>query len=58
MNVAYYVPTIMVNLFSLGHLQRCGATYGLDPLRRQYIALWPPTGSRYTLAQQPPFRRL
>ena len=33
MNVAYYAPTIPVNLFSLGHLQRCGASYGPDPLR-------------------------
>jgi hypothetical protein len=33
MNIAYYAPTIPVNLFSLGHLQRCGASYGPDPLR-------------------------
>lgn len=33
MNLAYYAPSIPVNLFSLGHLQRCGATYNPDPLR-------------------------
>ena len=32
-NLAYYAPTIPVNLFSLGHLQRCRATYSPDPLR-------------------------
>ena len=33
MNLAYFSPSIPVNLFSLGHLQRCGASYGPDPLR-------------------------
>ena len=33
MNTAYLSPTIPVNLLSLGHMQRCGATYGPDPLR-------------------------
>ena len=34
MNHAYFSPSIPVNIFSLGHLQRCGATYGPDPLRQ------------------------
>ena len=33
MNSAYLSPTLPVNLFSLGHMQRCGATYHPDPLR-------------------------
>lgn len=33
MNSAYLSPTLPVNLLSLGQLQRCGATYGPDPLR-------------------------
>ena len=33
MNSAYLSPTLPVNLFSLGHMQRCGATYSPDPLR-------------------------
>ena len=33
MNKAYVSPTIPVKLLSLGHMQRCGATYGPDPLR-------------------------
>lgn len=33
MNSAYPSPTLPVNLFSLGHMQRCGATYQPDPLR-------------------------
>ena len=33
MNSAYFSPTLPVNLFSLGQMQRCGATYGPDPLR-------------------------
>lgn len=33
MNKAYLSPTIPVNLLSLGHMQRCGATYGPDPFR-------------------------
>ena len=33
MNKAYLSPTIPVILLSLGHMQRCGATYGPDPLR-------------------------
>lgn len=33
MNKACLSPTIPVNLLSLGHMQRCGATYGPDPLR-------------------------
>ena len=33
MNKAYFSPTIPVNLLSLGHMQRCGATYGPDPIR-------------------------
>ena len=33
MNSAYLSPTLPVNLFSLGQMQRSGATYGPDPLR-------------------------
>lgn len=33
MNLAYYAPSIPVNLLSLGHLQRCGAIYSPDPQR-------------------------
>ena len=33
MNSAYLSPTLPVNLLSLGHMQRCGATYSPDPLR-------------------------
>ena len=33
MNSAYFSPTLPVSLFSLGQMQRCGATYGPDPLR-------------------------
>ena len=32
MNSAYLSPTLPVNLLSLGQMQRCGATYGPDPL--------------------------
>lgn len=32
MNSAYLSPTLPVNLFSLGQMQRSGATYGPDPL--------------------------
>ena len=38
LNPQQYEPRLLsssvpVNLFSLGHLQRCGATYGPDPIR-------------------------
>ena len=33
MNSAYLSPTLPVNLFSLGQMQRSGATYDPDPLR-------------------------
>ena len=33
MNHAYYSANIPANLFSLGYMQRCGATYQPDPLR-------------------------
>lgn len=33
MNSAYLSPTLPVNLFSLGQMQRSGAIYGPDPLR-------------------------
>ena len=34
MNRAYFSQSIPVNLFSLGYLQRCGATYVPDPSRQ------------------------
>ena len=40
MNLAYLSPTLPVNLFSLGQMQRCGAVYGPDPLRpRTHVSI-------------------
>ena len=46
LNLAYYSAQIPTNLISLGHLQRCGASYGPDPLRptTHFIIRSSPTG--------------
>jgi hypothetical protein len=45
-NLAYYSAQIPTNLISLGHLQRCGASYGPDPLRpnTHFVVRSSPTG--------------